>query len=84
MIEKFSSKGISRRPDQTVDGLNRMVEQIEGMQSSLRILSPDKQNVIIIGNQPIDPNTKKPYPFGVRRYQVKGDRLIPNGELQWN
>lgn len=34
-------------------------------------------------NQPIDPDTSKPYPFGIRKYAVKGDRLELIGELQW-
>lgn len=34
--------------------------------------------------KPTDPTTQKPYEFGVRKYAVKGDRLEPQGELQWS
>lgn len=84
MVDKFTSSAMRRRPDQTVYSLNQLASQLEAEKHSIQIMSDDRQNVIIIGNQPIDPNTKKPYPFGVRYYQVKGDRLIPIGELQWN
>lgn len=84
MIDKFTSAAARRRPDQTVYGLNQLRGELEGIKSSLRILSEDGSVIIVIGNQPMDPATKKPYGFGVRRYLVKGDRLVPDGELQWN
>lgn len=83
MIEKFTSGALRRTPDQTVFGLNEIRSEVSAIQHSLRIVSEDGSVIIVIGNQPIDPATKKPYGFGVRRYLVKGDRLIPDGELQW-
>lgn len=84
MINKFTSRGMRHAPDQTAFGLNELRTELSGMKSSLRILSEDGSVIIVIGNQPMDPATKKPYGFGVRRYLVKGDRLVPDGELQWN
>lgn len=84
MIDKFTSSALRRSPDQHTYGLNQLAQDIKGIKSSLRILSEDGSAIIVIGNQPMDPATKKPYGFGVRRYLVKGDRLVPDGELQWN
>lgn len=42
-----------------------------------------KNNDKIKTEPSIDPTTKKPYPFGIRRYAVKGDRLELIGEVQW-
>lgn len=36
-----------------------------------------------IESKPINPATKKPYGFGIRKYAVKGDRLELIGEVQW-
>ena len=83
MIDKFTSSGLRRAPDQTVFGMNELRQQMAATRSSLRITSEDGKDVIIIGNQPIDPTTKKPYPFGIIRYAVKGDRLELIGEVQW-
>lgn len=84
MISKFTSKALRHLPDQTVYDLNQLKSETKEIKSSLRILSEDGSVIIVIGNQPIDPTTKKPYGFGVRRYLVKGDRLVPDGELQWS
>ena len=84
MIDKFTSSALRCSPDQHTYGLNQLAQDIKGIKSSLRILSEDGSAIIVIGNQPMDPATKKPYGFGVRRYLVKGDRLVPDGELQWN
>lgn len=75
MISPFTSWALSHRPDQTVDALNEMLEQIIEMKSQLRIVSKDKKNVIIIGNQPVNPQTGRPYSFGIHTYEIKGDRL---------
>ena len=83
MINKFTSNALRRAPDQTVFGMNELRQQIAAAQSSLRITSEDGSVIIVIGNQPIDPTTRKPYPFGVRKYAVKGDRLESIGEVQW-
>lgn len=84
MIDRFTSNAMRRTPDQHTFGLNQLASELEGIKNSLRILSEDGSVIIVIGNQPMDPATKKPYGFGVRRYLVKGDRLVPDGELQWN
>lgn len=84
MIDRFTSRGLRKAPDQTVFNLNELASQLRGERGSFRIVSADGSAMIVIGNQPMDPDTRKPYPFGVRRYIVKGDRLIPDGELQWN
>ena len=83
MISKFTSHGMRKAPDQTVFGMNELRQQMAAARSSLRLVSEDGKNVIIIGNQPIDPTTKRPYPFGINRYAVKGDRLELIGEVQW-
>lgn len=84
MIDRFTSNAMRRTPDQHTYGLNQLASELKGMKSSLRILSEDGSVIIVIGNQPMDPTTKKPYGFGVRKYLVKGDTLVPDGELQWN
>lgn len=84
MIDRFTSRAMRRAPDQTVYGLNQLAQDIKGMKSSIRILSEDGSVMIILGNQPLNPTTRKPYNFGVWKYAVKGDRLEPIGELQWN
>ena len=53
-----------KSPDQTVYGLNQLASQLEGMKKSLQIMSDDGSAIIVIGNQPINPTTKKPYEFG--------------------
>lgn len=71
----FNSYDLKKRPDQTVFALNEILEQLSSMQNSIRVISKDKKNVIIIGNQPINPNTGRPYSFGIHTYRVLGDRL---------
>ena len=83
MVDRFTSRAMRRAPDQTVYGLNQLAQDIKGIKSSLRILSEDGSVIIVIGNQPINPTTKKPYEFGIKRYAVKGDRLELIGEIQW-
>lgn len=84
MIQKFTSSGMRKAPDQTSFRLNEIRQQLARSKGSLRITSEDGKNVIIIGNgHPIDPTTSKPYPFGIRKYAVKGDRLELIGEVQW-
>lgn len=83
MIQKFTSGSLRHLPDQTVYGMNELRQEMAAAKSSLRVTSEDGKDVIIIGNQPINPTTKKPYPFGIRRYAVKGDRLELIGEVQW-
>lgn len=72
MITAYSFR---RRPDQTVFTLNQALKQLENMQQSIKVLSADGKQVIIIGEQPVNPETKKPYPFGIHTYNIKGDRL---------
>ena len=83
MIDKFTSSALRKAPDQTVFGMNQLRQEIAAARSSLRLWSEDGKNVIIIGNQPIDPTTKKPYAFGIKSYAVKGDRLELIGEVEW-
>lgn len=63
------------RPDQASYTLNGILDQLNALQYSIKVMSEDKKNVIIIGNQPINPNTGKPYPFGIHTFRVLGDRL---------
>lgn len=72
---RFTSNMLKHRPDQTIYELNEILDRIDGMQNSIRVMSEDRKNVIIIGNQPINPNTGKPYSFGIHTYRVLGDRL---------
>jgi len=64
------------RPDQTSAELNEMLDRLNALQSSIRVVSKDKKNVIIIGEgHPVDPNTGRPYSFGIRKYRIRGDKL---------
>jgi len=83
MIQKFTSNGMRQAPDQTVFRLNEMRQNLSRSRSTIAVVSKDGKNVIIIGEQPINPTTKKPYDFGINRYAVKGDRLELIGEVQW-
>ena len=71
----FSPFMIKARPDQFCHQLNEMETKLEDMGGSIRILSEDRKNVIIIGNQPVNPQTGKPYSFGIHTYKILGDRL---------
>ena len=83
MISKFTSNALRKAPDQTVYGFNQLRQEVASARSTIRITSEDGKTVIIMGRQPIDPATRKPYPFGIRKYAVKGDRLELIGEVQW-
>lgn len=83
MIQKFTSGGMRRAPDQTTFRLNEMRQQMEAARSSIRLSNEDGSVIIVIGLQPINPATGKPYPFGIQKYAVKGDRLELIGEVQW-
>ena len=72
---RFDPFVLRSRPDQTSYTLNEMLERLDSLKSSIKVMSEDKKNVIIIGNQPINPNTGKPYSFGIHTYRVLGDRL---------
>lgn len=71
----ISSWDLRNRPDQTVRTLNDALNVLSGMRKSIKIISEDNKNVIIIGNQPTDPSTGKPYSFGIHTYKILGDRL---------
>lgn len=71
----FTPRGFKYTPDQTSFELNLMMNQLKMMQSCIKVMSEDKHNVIIIGNQPVNPQTGKAYPFGIHTYKVLGDRL---------
>lgn len=72
MIDPFM---LRKRPDQTSYQLNNMILELASMKRTIKVMSEDGKNVIIIGNQPVDPSTGKPYSFGIHTYKVKGDRL---------
>lgn len=72
---RLTSNMFKYRPDQTVETINEMLDRLDGLASSIRIVSNDKKNVIIIGNQPVNPSTGRPYSFGIHTYQILGDRL---------
>ena len=74
-LTRLTSFMLRGRPDQTVETINAALDLLEGMQSSIRIVSKDKKNVIIIGEQPVNPSTGLPYSFGIHTYEIKGDRL---------
>lgn len=77
----FTPYGLRRRPDQTTFSMNDLAKTIGSMQSTIRVVSRDKGHVIIIGEQPLNPVTNKPYDFGIKKYAVKGDRLELIGEV---
>lgn len=64
-----------RRPDQTAMQINDALLQLLSMKNTIRVVSRDEKNVIIIGEQPVNPQTGKPYSFGIHTYEIKGDRL---------
>lgn len=66
---------LRRRPDQTSYTLNNLLSEVEKMKGQIAVTSTDKKNVIIIGNQPTNPTTGRPYSFGIHTYRILGDRL---------
>lgn len=76
---KFTSYGLKRRPDQTVNKLNSISTKLGKLDSCVQVKSADGKSIIIIGNQPIDPDTGKPYAFGINKYKILGDRLELEG-----
>ena len=72
---KLTSYSLKYRPDQTVYTLNQLMDKVNSLDSSIKVLSEDKSAIIIIGNQPTNPSTGKPYSFGIHTYRVLGDRL---------
>lgn len=72
MIDPFS---LRHRPDQTSYALNQLLDSMDELKRSVKVMSDDRKNVIIIGNQPINPATGRPYSFGIHTYEIKGDRL---------
>lgn len=79
----FTPHALRRRPDQTTFSMNELAKLVGDMQSTIRVTSRDKGHVIIIGEQPLNPATKKPYEFGIKKYAVKGDRLELKGDISW-
>lgn len=71
----FDSFMLRNRPDQTVEQLNEMLTRLDGLGSTIRVVSKEKDRIIIIGNQPVNPSTGKPYSFGIHTYKILGDRL---------
>lgn len=73
---RFTPFMLRGRPDQTVRELNKMQDQLATLGNSIKVMSSDAKSVIIVGEgQPTDPSTGKPYPFGIYKYSIKGDRL---------
>lgn len=66
---------LRHRPDQTSFTINQLLNKVDSMGGSIKVMSNDKKNVIIIGEQPVNPSTGKPYSFGIHTYKVLGDRL---------
>lgn len=71
----FDAFMLRGRPDQTSALLNEMLDRLNSLEHSIRVVSKDKKNVIIIGEQPVNPSTGLPYSFGIHTYRIKGDRL---------
>ena len=71
----FDAFMLRGRPDQTSALLNEMLDRLDSLEHSIRVVSKDKKNVIIIGEQPVNPSTGLPYSFGIHTYRIKGDRL---------
>lgn len=78
----FTSNSFRRSPDQTVYELNNLSNKVDSMKASVRLTSPDGKECIILGNQPTDPSTRKPFSFGIHTYKVKGDRLEEVGSAE--
>ena len=74
-MNRLTSWMLKGRPDQTVATINQLIDQLEALGDSITVVSRDRKKVIIIGNQPTNPKTGKPYEFGIHTYEVKGDRL---------
>lgn len=72
---EFTPFMLHGRPDQTAYQLNVILDRLDDMRNSIVVKSKDGENVIIIGEQPIDPSTGRPYSFGIHTYRVLGDRL---------
>lgn len=72
---EFTPFMLHGRPDQTAYQLNVILDILDNMKNSIVVKSKDGKNVIIIGEQPIDPSTSRPYSFGIHTYRVLGDRL---------
>lgn len=70
----FTPYNLKKRPDQTVASLNKIEDNLAAQRFSQRIVSRDGKSCIVIGNQPNGPDGK-PYPFGIIKYKIKGDRL---------
>lgn len=68
----FTLKG---RPEQTAYQLNVMLEKLEQMESSIVLKSKGDNVIMVLGEQPINPATNKPWPFGIHTYRKLGDRL---------
>lgn len=66
---------LKKRPDQVAYQLNVILDELDDMKRSIVLKSEDGSVIIIGEGHPIDPNTNKPYPFGIRKYIVRGDRL---------
>lgn len=66
---------LKKRPDQVAYQLNVILDELDDMKRSIVLKSEDGSVIMILGQQPINPATNKPYPFGIHQYRVLGDRL---------
>lgn len=64
-----------KRPDQTAYQINVILDRLERMENTIVVRSRDRKYATIIGEQPVDPSTGRPYAFGIHTYEIKGDRL---------
>lgn len=71
----ITSEMFKKRPDQVAYQLNVILDELDDMKRSIVLKSEDGSVIMILGQQPINPATNKPYPFGIGNYRVKGDRL---------
>ena len=71
----ITSDMLKKRPDQTAYQLNVILDKLETMERSIVLKSEDGSVIMVLGVQPIDPTTNKPYSFGIHQYRVLGDRL---------
>lgn len=72
---EFTPFMLHGRPDQTAYQLNVILDQLDSMRESIVLKSKDDNVIMVLGNQPIDQSTGKPFSFGIHTYRTLGDRL---------
>ena len=71
----ITSEMFKKRPDQTAYQINVILDKLDEMGHSIVLKSEDGSVIMVLGVQPMNPATRRPYPFGIHQYRVKGDRL---------